>query len=621
MGKTLIDLTNISELIVFILVFCRLTSFIMYVPAFFPSGTPQRFKIGLSLVLTFIFVPLINITNLTVNNSATFIVLIEKEILIGLALGFITTLCFSAAQMAGQLLDFHVSFSMSSLYDPISNETVSILGRVFYWMCLIVFLLIDGHHIVINCLVESFQLVNIGGLALKPELATYMIQVVIEFFTIGLKMAIPIVLIIIITDFTLGLVARVMPQLNIMMLGMPIKILVGLACFTLSLPVFMKMIVNNFDTVLEAIKGLFNIMPCIFVFFASEGGEKTEEATPKKKSDAKKKGQVAKSKELTSALGLLVITLVISILGGYIVNSLKQTLTMFLRDYSTISIDNNSLRGIFITSFIRIAIVFLPVAIPIAIMGILANVAQSGKILTTEPLKPKLEKINPISGFKRMFSLKAVVDLIKNLIIIIIIAYVGYKFILSNYEQVLNFGSFRVEAILTSLGELIVDILSKVTLVMIIIGIIDFVYQKYQFNKDLKMTKQEVKEEFKQQEGDPVVKGKIKQKQREMSMKRMMQTIPDATVVITNPTHIAVALKYEENTKSAPKLIAKGQDNIAIKIKEIAKENNVPIIENKPLARLIYNEVELDTEIPYEMYQTVAEILAIVYKLNKKTKS
>lgn len=621
MGKILIDLTNISELIAFILVFCRLTSFIMYVPAFFPSGTIQRFKIGLSLVLTFIFVPLINITNLTINNPATFIVLIGKEILVGLALGFITTLCFSAAQMAGQLLDFHVSFSMSSLYDPISNETVSILGRVFYWMCVIVFLLIDGHHIVINCLVESFQLVNIGELALKPELATYMIQVVIEFFTIGLKIAIPIALIIIITDFTLGLVARVMPQLNIMMLGMPIKILVGLSCFTLSLPVFMKMIVSNFDTVLEAIKGLFNIMPCVFVFFASESGEKTEEATPKKKSDAKKKGQVAKSKELTSALGLLAITLVISVLGGYIIDSLKQTLIMFLRDYPTSSIDNNSLRGIFITSFIRIAIIFLPVAVPISIMGILANVAQSGKILTADPLKPKLEKINPVSGFKRMFSLKAVVDLIKNLIIIIIIAYVGYKFILLNYEQVLNFSSFKVEAILTSLGELIVEILSKVTLVMIIIGVIDFVYQKYQFNKDLKMTKQEVKEEFKQQEGDPVVKGKIKQKQREMSMKRMMQSIPDATVVVTNPTHIAVALKYEENTKSAPKLIAKGQDNIAIKIKEIAKENNVPIIENKPLARLIYSEVELDTEIPYEMYQTVAEILAIVYKLNKKNKN
>lgn len=616
----MIDLTNINELIVFILVFCRLTSFIVYVPAFFPSGTPQRVKVGLSLILTFIFVPLINISTITVNSSGVFIVLIAKEILIGLTLGFITTLCFSAAQMAGQLLDFHVSFSMASLYDPISNENVTILGRVFYWMCLMVFLLIDGHHIVINSLVESFQLVNIGGLDLKPELAVYMIQVIIEFFTIGIKIAIPIILIIIITDFTLGLVARVMPQLNIMMLGMPIKILIGLSCFTLSLPVFMKMLVNNFDTVREVIKGLFNIIPCVFVFFANESGEKTEEATPKKKSDAKKKGQVAKSKELTSALGLLIITLILSVLGGYIIDSLKETLIMFLRDYPATSIDNNGLKGILITSLIRIGIIFLPVAIPISIMGILANVAQSGKVLTTDPLKPKLEKINPISGFKRMFSMKAVVDLIKNLIIIIIIAYVGYKFILSNYEHVLNFGSYRVEAIIVSLGELMVEILSKVTLVMIIIGIIDFVYQKFQFNKDLKMTKQEIKEEFKQQEGDPVVKGKIKQKQREMSMKRMMQTIPDATVVITNPTHIAVALKYEQNTKSAPIVVAKGQDNIAIKIKEIAKENNVPIIENKPLARLIYSEVELDEEIPYEMYQTVAEILAIVYKLNKKNK-
>ena len=167
------------------------------------------------------------------------------------------------------------------------------------------------------------------------------------------------------------------------------------------------------------------------------------------------------------------------------------------------------------------------------------------------------------------------------------------------------------------MGSLIVSIFFKITIVMITIALADYIYQRYQFNKDLRMTKQEIKEEYKQSEGDPQIKGKIRQKQKEMAMRRMMQEVPKATVVVTNPTHISVAIKYEEG-KNAPIVVAKGADNVALRIKELAKENDVPIIENKPLARLMYKEVELDEEVPVEMYQAVAEILALVYKLEKK---
>ncbi|MPM84367.1 Flagellar biosynthetic protein FlhB [bioreactor metagenome] len=261
--------------------------------------------------------------------------------------------------------------------------------------------------------------------------------------------------------------------------------------------------------------------------------------------------------------------------------------------------------------------VFLPIALPIMIIGVVANVAQTGKVLTAEPLKPKLEKINPISGFKRMFSMKALVDLIKNLIIVSIVGYVGYSFVKDNYYSIINYSSFKVDAIIIEVSGLIINIFSKVSMVLIAIGIIDYVYQRFQFNKDLKMTKQEVKEEFKQQEGDPQIKSKIRQKQRDMAMKRMMHAVPDATVVITNPTHIAIAVKYDEKSGKAPIVVAKGSDNIAIKIKEIAMENKVPIIENKPLARLMFSKVELDEEVPYDMYQAVAEILVLVMNLKK----
>lgn len=214
-----------------------------------------------------------------------------------------------------------------------------------------------------------------------------------------------------------------------------------------------------------------------------------------------------------------------------------------------------------------------------------------------------------------MFSARTVVELIKDISLVSIVGYVGFKFLKDNYSAIINLNNLRFHILLEAFGKFAFSIFFKITLIMVVIALADFIFQKRQFKKDMKMTKQEIKEEFKQMEGDPQIKGKIKQKQREMAMKRMMQSVPDATVVITNPTHFAVALRYKDGIDSAPRLVAKGADYVAIKIKEKAKDSDVPIVENKPLARLIYNEVELDSEIPVEMYQAVAEILAVVMKL------
>jgi flagellar biosynthetic protein FliR/FlhB len=243
---------------------------------------------------------------------------------------------------------------------------------------------------------------------------------------------------------------------------------------------------------------------------------------------------------------------------------------------------------------------------------------QSGFILTGEPLKPDFKKLSIISGFKKIFSMRSTVDLLKNLAIITTIAYVAYDYIKSNYLVIMNYGSLRIDAILGVFGKLVIDIFFKIAIIMLIISIIDYAYQRYKHNKELKMSVQEIKEEYKQQEGDPLIKSKIRQKQREMASSRMMQQVPDATVVITNPTHIAIAIKYEQGGEGAPIVVAIGADNVAIKIKEVASENGIPIIENKPLARLIYSELEIGSEIPADMYQAVAEILALVYKLNKR---
>ncbi|KAJ49925.1 flagellar biosynthetic protein FliR/FlhB [Clostridium tetanomorphum] len=604
---------NVAFFTALILVFLRLIAFYTVTPVFFPKGTPVLLKVGFTLILAYIIIPGIGYNSVVnINNIAPFIQACVSEVTTGLTLGFITELCFMSAKFAGNLMDLQVGFSMMSMFDPNSNSNATLLERLLYWVSLILFFIVDGHHMLILQLINSFKVVNIGRFILGQDTAGMVVTAFIEFFSIGLKIAIPIVLIIIITDLTLGLVARTVPQLNVMILGLPIKILVGLSSFLFALPIFINIIAHAFSELPEAFKGIYKTIPFIIIF-ASE--DKTEEATPHKLSEAKKKGQVAKSKEVNLALTLLASTLMLSSFGSYAVNILKDTMEAFLNSFLNMELTYENVFNLALIVIWRLAMVILPMVFPIMIMGVFANFIQTGIIFTKEPLKPDLKKLNPINGFKKMFSARTVVELIKDISLVSIVGYVGFKFLKDNYSAIINLNNLRFHILLEAFGKFAFSIFFKITLIMVVIALADFIFQKRQFKKDMKMTKQEIKEEFKQMEGDPQIKGKIKQKQREMAMKRMMQSVPDATVVITNPTHFAVALRYKDGIDSAPRLVAKGADYVAIKIKEKAKDSDVPIVENKPLARLIYNEVELDSEIPVEMYQAVAEILAVVMKL------
>ncbi|MGL5479266.1 MAG: flagellar biosynthesis protein FlhB, partial [Clostridium sp.] len=280
--------------------------------------------------------------------------------------------------------------------------------------------------------------------------------------------------------------------------------------------------------------------------------------------------------------------------------------------------NDDTLKIISLKVIVKMGLLILPIAIPIMIAGVCANLMQTGFILTGEPLKVQLSKLNPINGFKNMFSKRSAVDLVKNITVVAIVGILGYTYVKSNYSKILQISNLYLPTVGKEIQTLILGIFLEITIVLIILAAIDYFIQFRFHQKDLRMSKQEIKEEFKQMEGDPQIKGKIKQKQREMATRRMMQSVADATVVITNPTHIAIALKYDESKGEAPVVVAKGGDHIAIKIKELAKENNVPIMENKPLARLMFDQVEIDQQIPGDMYQAVAEILAMVYKMKNK---
>jgi flagellar biosynthetic protein FliR/FlhB len=609
---------NVAYVSALFLVFLRVVTFFAAVQVLFPNGLPNTVKILFSLTIAYFIVSSINYSNVTgIDNGLIYAQQCAFEVLTGLVLGYLTNLVFMCGQIAGGFIDVQIGFSMVTLFDPTTQTNTTLIGSLMQMFSIVLFFIIDGHLVLVKALIDSFSVIHIGSFVLGNGSAMYALNAFIQFFEIAVRIAIPVVIILIITDIVLGLVSRTVPQLNVMILGLPIKVLLGMFVFMLSLPIMINVMIHAYSLIPDLWKGFYTTIPGIIIF---ADGDKTESATPKKKSEARKKGQTAKSKEVPLAITLLTSSIIFITLGNSAYNQIKNMMITFFNGYMSNPKDFNfyTFEKIMFFSVENIGIVFLMFAVPIMIMGIGANFLQSGFMLTTEPLKPDLKKLNPISGIKKMFSIRTFVDLLKDLALVSVVGYVGYRFVIDNFDSFLGINTLNFDVIPGVIKGLFLTILLKITLIMVVIAVADYIYQRYMFNRDLKMTKQEVKEEFKQQEGDPHIKGKRRQKMREMSMRRMMSSVPDATVVVTNPTHIAVALKYTEGSNGAPVVVAKGADRIALKIKEIAKENEVTIIENKPLARLMYSEVEIDEEIPMSMYQAVAEILAIVLKLKSK---
>ena len=361
-------------------------------------------------------------------------------------------------------------------------------------------------------------------------------------------------------------------------------------------------------------------------FFAKEGqgGEKTEPATQKKLDDARKEGQVAKSREIANGFGLLALFLVLRFWVG---NMGAQMMEVFPGIYNRIPDITTFWRGdmpqtdvtiLYRYMLLRVVIIVAPVLIIGVLVAFVCDVAQVKWRPTAKPLMPKFSKLNPISGFKKIISLNSLVELLKSIAKIGLILYVCYNYLKDKWIILLNLYDVSLMQGLGLIAQTVTDLGIRISAIYMIIALADLIYQRVKFSNDMKMTKQEVKEEYKQQEGDPQVKNKIRQKMMEVSRRRMMQALPQADVVITNPTHYAVAVKYDPQVADAPLVVAKGEDYLAQRIKEIAKENHVEIVENKPLARMLYANVDVGQAVPPELYQAVAEVLAFVYHLQGK---
>lgn len=349
----------------------------------------------------------------------------------------------------------------------------------------------------------------------------------------------------------------------------------------------------------------------------SSGQEKTEKPTGKRRKDARKEGNVFQSKDITTVVLLLGVFWIIRLMMPYIYKNLRSYMVWILEGVGR---DPNELMS---TQLVTVTVLTLikcamPLLLTAMLLGILANGTQTRFNVSFQAIKPKFSKLNPISGLKKMFSLKNVVELFKNLFKITLLCILLYNLMKGDLIPVARMIDMQPQVSAAYMLNMAFDLVLKVCMAFTVVAFFDFLYQRWEYERDLKMTKQEVKDEFKQTEGNPEIKGRIRKLQRQMALSRMMQKVPQADVIVRNPTHYAVALRYDPDHHGAPVVIAKGMDELALRIVKVGEENGVYVTENKPLARALYASCELDREIPAEFYGVVAELLLYLYQTGRK---
>lgn len=348
--------------------------------------------------------------------------------------------------------------------------------------------------------------------------------------------------------------------------------------------------------------------------------DKTEKATSKKRSEARKKGQVAKSREIPSVAVLLTGLSTLYLFGSFIYSHIRSVMH---ESFSMIGRPGLGMTDFLVFNYDMVRhfiMIMAPLMIAVFVIAVLSNLAQVGWLFTWEPLMPQLSRVSPIKGIGRLFSKQSFVELFKSIAKLTLVGLVAYWTVKGEMAGFVSLGDMEVASIALYILRVILKIFLRVSLAMIFLAVLDYAFQRWQFEQKLKMTKQEVKEELKQSEGDPLIKSRIRRVQQEMARRRMMQEVPKADVIVTNPVHLALALRYDSGVMNAPLVVAKGAGALAEKIKALAKEHHIPIVEDKELARRLYEVVEIGREIPSAFYHAVAEVLTYVYKIKGKVR-
>jgi len=351
---------------------------------------------------------------------------------------------------------------------------------------------------------------------------------------------------------------------------------------------------------------------------AQDDSQKTEEPTARKLSEARKKGQLAQSKEVSNFSTLLGMTFMVALLSPFMALQLYGSLSRVFEKAPLVHVDAGSTGEILFDLTSDTLLALSPMFGMFIVLALLSNIGQTGLLFTTDPITPKLEKISPIGGLKRMFSLKSIVEFLKGIVKLTIVASIAYMLVSPELDRAEQLMDMDLIEVLREIQTLVIKLMIGVLSFMFVVAVADFFYQRYEFLKQMRMSRQEIRDEHKQSEGDPQVKARLRQIRTDRARRRMMSAVPQADVVVTNPTHFAVALKYDTETMAAPTVVAKGADTVAQRIREIAKENKVPVVENPPLARALFAGVEIDQQVPETHYKAVAQVISYVYRLKGK---
>ena len=547
------------DLKILLLILIRVSSFFVVSPVFFAKGVNNFFKIAFSLCLSFILFSIGSSNfDITVQNGVQYIFLIIFEVVVGILIGIFVNLLFQLFSSIGSIIDSQGGFSSAQVFDPLTNNNSSVVEKLFYWISLCVFIILNGHHYLIRAFVFSYDKIKIGEFTFTENILKTFIDTTFIIFRASFMIIVPIIVVLIFVDIILGIISRIIPKINIIVISFPFKIAVTVVLLIFSI----RFIFGRFSAIYVDFNNLifkiFSVAPILFVF----SDDKTEDPTPQKIKKTREEGNVAKSAFLISAISFLGIIFVI-LMGGYILNELKDIMIYFLRDGIAYNYGPYDVIDIFkMVTFKTLFLIILPSVIFI-VLAIISNIVQTGFLITPKILKPSFKELNPLSNVKSIFNIKSVFDLIRDFIVILILCYVSYKFVLDNIEEFFRISNMRIKYSFSSIVPLFTSIFLKIFMIIGTIGILDFAIEKFRYKKKLKMTKQEVKEEFKQMEGDPEIKAQIRQKGKQIIMQNMMSNVKDSSVVITNPTHISVALRYKQGEDLAPKLVAKGINHIA----------------------------------------------------------
>lgn len=346
--------------------------------------------------------------------------------------------------------------------------------------------------------------------------------------------------------------------------------------------------------------------------------DRTFAPTQKRREDARRKGQVPRSREVVSVLVLAGGVLALSLGGEGMWRGLQTVARQCFDAGGRIALSSETVGALGVDWLLATGAILMPVLLASSIGALAGGYGQVGLLISGDAVSPQLSRVSPIAGFKRLFSLNALMELLRGVAKIVVLGVLLWVTLRRQIDAVLGLGTGGVEELLPALGQLSFQMMRNVLVILALLAIADFAYQRWKHTQDLRMTHQEVKEEYRQTEGDPLLRSRIRSLQREMATKRMMAEVPTADVVVTNPTHFAVALKYEAMSMAAPRVVAKGADVLARRIRDLASEHDVPIVENPPLARALYATCDLEQEVPEAHYRAVAEVISYVWKIKGK---